>query len=214
MKFLIMLMIFGGIWLIQYIFRDAQEQEQKKRREMARRRSGKGGPRSQGEPAQVERSQDDRPRRTSSDLDRFLAEARRRRQKPEEEPIITAEVVPPSRQESPRPKTRPRPAPPPVLQPVPAPPPQALAIEVEPLPEEPETMPLVAAPVPMGTVDVGEMSSSSSQPRKNLSPTLQTIQEMLSNVKGTHSAVVLYEIFGPPKCKRKGRPGEVHDEGV
>lgn len=190
MKLLIILAIMVGMWVLQYIFRDAEEEQAQQRRREAARRRPPGS----------------RPRRSSSDLDRFLDEARRRRQT--EEPIVEAEIVPEpppvrasQREESSfpgasSPERGPR-RPPPAPRPRPS-----AAVHAEPavvIVEEPARA-RSTEEVPLPKLNF----KSPSKKKGARSPSLDQVAQLLEQ-NGFRAAVVLKEILSPPLSRRSRR---------
>ncbi len=178
---LVIALIPVAVWILATIFRGVEEANEKNR------------PRPRGDGAQVKV-----PRRPSGELDRFLEEARRRRdpaQKPRREPTPAEAALPervpppvekpaprpPARREEHRPRTRPRveipiPAPPVVVVTTPAPAP-------EPVPPPPP--PRLAAP-----------------PRP-VSPVAKRLGAMLRDRDSLALAVILREVFDRPVSQRR-----------
>lgn len=162
-KVLVIGLIPLGVWILSTIFRgleDAREQEKP-------------------QPAPGERPPRT-PRRPSSELDRFLDEARKRREvspKRTVEPVLEALPVPkpspPPRVEAPPPRPRkPEPAPPPVV---------VLPVELPPAPPAPARLPQ----------------------RDQPSPALAKVVAMLRGRDAVATAVVLREILDRPLSQRR-----------
>jgi hypothetical protein len=119
----------------------------------------------------------------ASDIDRFLEEINKLRQKP------VAEVAP-KRAEPVRPPVVARPLPPP-------PPPAPSRFE-----DRPAAAPVVVPPPPVAVArPVVAKSSARTAPE---TPFGRQLAGLLSDPKSIPMAVVLTEILGPPKCRRPG----------
>lgn len=173
-KVLIIGLIPLGVWILSTIFRgieDAREQEKPR-------------------PAPGERPAPKTPRRPTSELDRFLDEARRRRDtspKRREEPIL--EAVPVAKP----------PAPPP-----PAPP------RVEKRPPKPREVRKASQPAPTPYVNVVPVELPAPPPAPARlppahppSPALAKVVAMLRDRDAVTTAVVLREILDKPLSQRR-----------
>lgn len=205
---LIIPLIALGVWILGTIFRTEEEKARNRPR-----RPGEGGGRS--------------PQRRTTELDRFLEEARRRREVAERR----QQPEPSPRPPEPRPQAARPPAPPrpPERRPArtrEAAPPQRPAPvarrQVEPAgaPQQPTAAPVVAeavvvveppvvitpsallAPVPVPP-PAPRLPPPSAQRPRTLTPVAAQVQGMLRNPQNAAAAVVLSEIFGPPLCRRK-----------
>jgi hypothetical protein len=167
-KVLIIGLIPLGVWILATIFRgieDAREQE-KPRPEPGER------------PLRT-------PRRPTSELDRFLEEARRRRDsspKRPAEPVLEALPVPKPPEPAPPPRVERRPAKPrePRKAPEPAPQSVVLPVELPPPPPAPARLPARGQP----------------------SPALAKITAMLRDREVVATALALREIFDKPLSQR------------
>jgi hypothetical protein len=215
---LIIPLIALAVWILGAIFRGGEQQQQERER---RPRSGAEGGRPRG------------PRRPTSELDRFLEEARARRkpaappvetERPRPEPVIL-EAVPvetppekPPERPRPSPERRPKPRPPVTTPPV-AP---AVRVPVA----QPIAMPAAVAPAPPPPAPVMErrtptqnpeaerapalaMSVPTTQPRRTSALGLKLL-EMLRDKQSLATAVMLREIFDRPVAMRRhqSRQGE------
>lgn len=193
MKLLIILMLAAGMWILQYLFRDAEEEQPQQRRRAPRDRARQPG-------ASTAR------RRSASDLDRFLEEARRRRQggnapRREEEPIVEAELV-----EEPiiRPSQRPAPrSQPPSLPPfVPMEQSQPTPAQlVSNLPTEEELQEQRRAQEKRFQELEMRTSASGTGSAPAQSTTLQEVVALIGT-HGFNTAMVLHEVLSKPLCRR------------
>jgi hypothetical protein len=155
------------------------------------------------------------PRRPVTDLDRFLDEARRRREPPERREVPGGSEVTPATKPGPPPRpprqTPPRPREirlPPRRQPVlledvppsrpPAAPPPPVQVPVAEPVRSASAAPAVRAPAPAIT----PMTPTPSR-QQALSPVLQQVAQVLRTPRSAATAVVLREVFGPPLCMRR-----------
>jgi hypothetical protein len=182
-----------GVWIIGTLFKS---EEDKTKKPVGRRGNGPG--RAPG-------------RRVVTDLDRFLEEARRRRE-PEER--RKAPPTPPSRAPTPsrpplrerpsRPQETPRVASPPLLKEegvvvLPAPRPIAQPPIVEPTPTRGLTHLEAARAGTQQTREVSVPPTPGSRP----SPIVQQVRSLLSKPQTAATAFVLREVFDRPLCKRR-----------
>jgi hypothetical protein len=187
-ELLIIPLIALGVWILGTLFKGGEDERFKN----LGRKPGGGGGRLP-------------PRRPVTDLDRFLEEARLRR---EAEERRQAPPPLPARPTMSRPPLRERPAPPretPVSRNVP--PPQrkgevSPAIPVaRPIPkavlEEPILLEPVAEPAPARSV----VPATTRETRP--SPLLQQVRSLLSKPQSARTAFALREIFAPPLCRRR-----------
>jgi hypothetical protein len=147
------------------------------------------------------------PRRPTTDLDRFLEEARRRRQPPERREVpdgtevtLPAKPPPPQRPQRQVPPVRPREARvPPRRTPV-------LMEEARPTsPPIPFAQPAaVAEAVPAKVSDVPPPPPAQTTTRQQgVSPVRRQVLQLLRAPRSAATAMVLHEVFGPPLCKRR-----------
>jgi hypothetical protein len=223
-EILIIPLIAVGVWILGSIFKGVEEERQKDR---LRRPGGDGG-------------MGPRPRRPVTDLDRFLEEARRRRQaagerRPEPTPEVRERAP-----ESPRPTVLPaRPVPTRTERPRPAAPvkqtPAPRRVDDAPLPASPrrqtppspipEVRPVpVTVVVPVETRAEAEAKALTALPavkvtpaaptpatpvmasekrRREVTPVMAQVVQLLRNPRNVATAFVLREIFDEPMCKRK-----------
>src|SRR5262245_60094507 len=162
MEVIIPLLIFFGIYILQYLFKPPEDKKQQPNQQ--RRPQGGGQPRTN--PA--------KPRRQVSDLDRFLEETRKRKQQEESKPVVLVEPInepsladtaererksaqarprPPQPQRSvPRGERKPRPQSPPPIEPARAPlREQAVPVLLE-LAPAPAAPPTARAPAPIPAI--------------------------------------------------------------
>jgi hypothetical protein len=181
------------VWIIGSIWRNAE----------AAKKAQAAGPR----PPQ-------RPKARTSEIDRFLEEINRRRQAQAAPPAVTEEPTPPKPvPQRPRPPVRPRPVaakPKPVPRPA-TPPPlgrpvviEAEAVEIVVPPRQEHKSPL-ASKIAAGELRASELLKSSPAPRAYRSPALVQVMELLQSPQGFRSAVMLTEVLGPPRSRRRGR---------
>lgn len=160
-------------------------------------------------------------RRPVSDLDRFLAEARRKREtgerpRPAPQPTQAATPPRPARSSTDAPlaqRVRPPTVPPPQRQPAPTPPPQRRRPEPTvpvarpapaPQPEPPTVEPIVAVVVEPTPV-VPERKPVAAKPA--VAPALAQVLAMLRSPGVARTAFVLREVLDPPLCRRPHRFG-------
>jgi hypothetical protein len=174
------------IWIINHVLRGNEEER----------------PTNRNRPAGNQRQAEGRPtRRPTTEIDRFLEEVNRRRRQASErrEPPVVREIPAASAQPVARPPraatTRP-PAPPRVVRPaperVPERPPVVEAVVVEavaapPAPRQLEPSPQVLMP-----------GSTVSAP----SAAMERLTALLESSESLRTAIILHEIFGPPRCQR------------
>jgi outer membrane biosynthesis protein TonB len=211
---LIIPLIAIGVWVLSTIFKGVEDERQKERLRRGPGNQG-GGP---------------RPRRPVTDLDRFLEEARRRRQT-----AAQPRLAEPVQEVRPRPSEQ-QPTPPPP-RPVPVPPRAAPARTERPRPVR--TQPAVRRvepaptrrPIPMEpvtevqpipvVVPVADRPEPTSQPAPSpspapppaapatvmqpqpASPALARLVGLLRSPQSAATAFVLREIIDEPKCKRR-----------
>jgi hypothetical protein len=144
-----------------------------------------------------------RPRRrpSSTEIDRFLEEVRRRQQAQrrrrdeDEAPEVQPVFVEPS----------PRPLPPPVRRPSQAPRPR---INVEPLVVQPvvvsEVIPMALPAEPRRATTIAPAPTVESTPQK-VPGHLTELHRLLRSPQGLRAALVVNEILGPPRCRRRRR---------
>ncbi len=199
---LLILLIPVAVVILASIFRGAEQKNKKDRNS-----SPSGEPRNPS-------------RRAGTDLDRFLEEARRRRETSERRETVGTrqESVAPKPAPPPRQKNQSRPTPPRPRE-MPAPPPRRQPVLLE---EVPVGRPVVvlAEPTPAQLVRPGESTSVKpvelaapppapmNTQQKAPSLVLQQVARMLSSPQSVAAAVVLREIFDQPMCRRR-RPGNV-----
>ena len=210
-EILIVPLIALGVWILSTVFRGAVEAND------TPRRPGEGTP----------------PRRPPSEIDRFLEEARRRRDKsreqPAPEPVREPErkmpaAVLPSTNPPPRPAPR-KPEPQPFDTPrkrEPAPSTSARALN-DPLlgriedrpsfanPASAQAKPMMALPTNMETPALPTLptptmdtpATSSDQNRRDASPLRAALSSMLRDRTALRTAFILHEILDEPLCKRR-----------
>jgi hypothetical protein len=168
------------VWIVQYVLRNREKEEP------LRAARGKPG---------------DRPanRNPGSEIDRFLQEIERMKKKSGEE-----RPEPPKPNRAPLPKVLPVVAKPPRVRPV-APrvsvgPANAESVPVIAIERMPTSTPSAAALRPVGTLVTAPKAIA--RPRR-LSPALDGALRLLRSPQSAASAIVLNEILGPPKCKRR-----------
>jgi hypothetical protein len=123
------------------------------------------------------------PRRTASDVDRFLQEMNRLRQRPSE------------------PEYRPEPPPPP--RPVLLVPPPERPRRPEPIRERPRVQPPpIILDVPPASAPVPPLRVVPLAPAK-VSPVAAQLRELLRSPQSLRAAILLQEVLGPPRCRRK-----------
>jgi hypothetical protein len=167
------------VWLLQQLMRGRENEEPVR-------------PRAGGPPRE----------RNTSDIDRFLQEIDRMRRRSGEGPQA----------ERPRPPQRPRPdqpAPVPRARPVPRPTPPRPAVPVPEVIAVPVTP--SGAPVPI-VVPVSPAQTAPAAPRvsralgdegKRLAPGARAALSLVRSPQSLASAVLLQEILGPPRCRRR-----------
>jgi hypothetical protein len=177
-EILIIPLIALGVWIIGTLFKSEDE---KTKQGVGRR--GKVSGRAPG-------------RRVVTDLDRFLEEARRRR-----EPEERRKVPQPSRAPVARPPLRERPTrpqePPRVATPV--------IVKEEVLVALPAPRPVAPPPVaqPVTSPTLAREASPPPAPSTRTSPIAQQVRSLLSKPQTAAAAFVLREIFDRPLCKRR-----------
>jgi hypothetical protein len=179
-----------GVWVITQVIRSSEAKKQQERR-----------------------ANQPKPRSSSSDIDRFLDEINRRRQQQQqtereqrEAPVVQPVSMPPP----PPPPPRPRP------QPVQAPRPRPTAVKPPPVRRRPA--PVLVEPVRSESILVAEVLPARSLEgvdagfvvpvvagvaRTKPPPQLTLLRDLLSGPQGLRTAVLLNEILGPPKSKRR-----------
>ncbi|HEY7327904.1 MAG TPA: hypothetical protein VH592_09705 [Gemmataceae bacterium] len=188
---LIIPLIALGVWIIGTLFKSEEEKTKKP----AGCRGNAAG-RAPG-------------RRVVTDLDRFLEEARRRRE-PEAQrkppPLPTREPAPrpPLRERPSRPQETPRVSKPAIV--------KEESVVVLPVPRS-TTPPPIAEPAPTPTTrKLGELRAGAQQSREVLpvltpatptSPIVEQARSLLSKPQTAATAFVLREIFDRPLCKRR-----------
>jgi hypothetical protein len=161
---------------------------------------------------------DDRPR-TITEVDKFLEEINRLKRKAANEQAAPPPVRPVNLEAPPPPRPRP-------MEPFPPPRPRPAVAEVprpRPRPVQPRPTPTRAAPVRASEpviLDVVEVVQSvkpvdvlppppppSPTPGRSQtvtpSPTLAQFRELVRTRTGLQTAIVLQEVFGPPRCRRR-----------
>ena len=137
-------------------------------------------------------------RKPTGDIDRFLQEIDRLRRKTAEEqgqtarPIPRVQAVPP-----PVPRVRPAPRVKPVLRPA-----EVLAAESAPV-VTPVSTPLAAEFVAPAQVTKPTGAAQVSRMELRQSPGVTAALHLLRSPRTLAAAVVLEEVLGPPKCKRR-----------
>jgi hypothetical protein len=190
-EILVIPLIAVGVWVLGTIFRGAEDERQKAAMRQ-RRPGGPAGPRPQ--------------RRPVTDLDRFLEEARRRREAaarpappprppepraPERRPLLQREPERPTAVTR-RPEPLARPAPPP-------PPPEAVVAVRRAEPVVVEAVPAPHPPPPAPPPAVVEVRA-----RTATGAAIQDqVAALLRSPRGAGAALVLTEILGPPLCRRR-----------
>ena len=196
-EILIIPLIALGVWILGTVFKGEEER--------ARGQGRRPGP---GE---------GRPRRPVTDLDRFLEEARRRREGekrpvPEQRPPARSVIARPSPVVvADRPLRVPRPAPaPPREMPQPTrraeqlPPVIPMVLPAEPAPPLEATLVVPRPePTPVGQVTAGAPAAPSPSRSHGPSPVLQQVWNLLNKPQTPGTAFVLREIFDRPLCKRR-----------
>ena len=201
-----------GIWLVVTVFRKAEEERQRNQQQQ-RPRPNRGG-------------------RPTTDLDRFLEEARRRRgdggaagpARPPDLPWARPATTPPRRPAAPagarrngraaftpsvrRPATEPRPLVPSADRTLPPPKPALAPVILEIVPDDvPVTAELVVTPAerqapPAPGTPLTQAAGILGRSSKPVSPFLKQLPGMLRQPQSTAMAFVLVEIFGPPVSKK------------
>lgn len=189
-EILIFPLIALGVWILSTIFRGVEEQREKNRPPR---------PREEGASVKV-------PRRPVSELDRFLDEARRRREAAQQRQQQTAPVlVEPIPEAIPLPRPAPKPAPAPApASPLPRKIERPALQPTEPPRRAPEPAP--AVPV-VQTLAQSQASTHSPVPgttvqARKLSPVLARLMPLLKDRPSLGTAFVLNEIFGRPRCEK------------
>lgn len=182
-EILIIPLIALAVWIFGTLFKGGEDEKTKK----GVRRPGKVSGRTPG-------------RRPVTDLDRFLDEARRRRDA-EERPKPTPPPPParptvaraPLRERPSRPRETPPRAAPPLIRREEVPVAVAVAqpVAAEPVPAAPPIRDAAIAPAPTTTRDT------------RLSPIVQQVRSLLSKPQTAGTAFVLREIFDRPLCQRR-----------
>jgi hypothetical protein len=179
-ELLIIPLIAVGVWILGTLFKTGEEDSTKK----GARPASKGSGRTPG-------------RRPVTDLDRFLEEARRRREAeekrkvPAEPPPQPTISRPPLSDRPSRPRERVRPAPP-VLRVEEVP----VAIPVARLASEP------AAPRVQPSNEPAPIAPTTTRDTRP-SPIAQQVRSLLSQPRTAGTAFVLREIFDRPRCMRR-----------
>jgi hypothetical protein len=196
-EILIIPLIALGVWIMGTLFKN---EDDKTKKVVGRRPpfspqngGGRGGGRAPGQ-------------RVGTDLDRFLEEARRRR-----EPEERRKAPPPSRAPAARPPLRERPTrpqEPPRLATTPSIPPNSgrdrggaeEGVVVLPVPR-----PVAKVPVaePVSSLPSAREAPPPSVPSTPSSPIVQQVRSLLSKPQTAATAFVLREIFDRPLCKRR-----------
>jgi hypothetical protein len=163
--------------------------------QLARGAEARKGPMAQGR----------RGKTTADDIDRFLEEINRRRQQQQRQQ--TEEEIPVAQPVRVEPPQRPRPAPPP-------PRPRPSAIPPPPVRRKPvvaEVIPVAEAVVEVLPVSPAELPpevpAAMRSPAAKLPPRVTQVRGLLSSSDGIRAAILLTEILGPPRCRR--RPGRL-----
>ena len=215
-ELLIVPLIALGVWILTSIFRGAEEAKDQPR---------------QPAPGATP------PSRPASELDRFLEEARRRRDKaqappaPEEVPLAMPVAVLPPVAPPPRPEPKPRKREPQVTssprkrEPAPA---SSSRATNEPLmariedrpsfvnPASAQANPMMALPTNMETPSLPTLPSptmntpatANDQSRRDASPLRAALSSMLRDRKSLATAFILHEILDKPLCmRREGKAG-------
>lgn len=183
-EILIIPLIALGVWILGTLFKSGEDEKMKR----GVRRPGSGAGRGPS-------------RRPVTDLDRFLEEARRRREQ-EERP-----KPPPARAPVARPPLRERPSrvsdtPPRVAPPVIRAPEIPVAVPVARPIEQPALVEPVVAATP--TREAAPPPPPAPMPRPApTSPILQQVRSLLSKPQTAGTAFVLREIFDRPLCQRR-----------
>jgi hypothetical protein len=169
-----------GVWILSTIFRSVEDEREKNRP----RRSGEQG---------------NRPRPTASrrpvtDLDRFLEDARRRREGP---PRRAPEPRPAPRVE--RPVSRPVPT----LEALPAAVPTPRSVPEVWRAPVPQVLPVAPPPLPLPEIPLAvPPPAGAARPARPVSPFLTQLAGLLQKKDSLRAALVLREIFDRPLCDR------------
>lgn len=209
-----------GVWILISVFRKAEEERQRNLPRPAGRNLNRG-------PGQ----------RPVTDLDRFLEEARRRRDQSQRpaEAIEIPEVVPVRRPPRPAREVRQQPTPPrppqrrsdyvpsvrrsaserrpdPALRPVAPPKPLPTAVVVEVVSED-EKARLAGLPavIQAPAAPVAPLGGVLARRTPKTSPVVAQLPALLRSPQTTAAAFVLREIFGPPVCRRFMYPTDAVD---
>jgi hypothetical protein len=211
----IVLVVFLVIWVLTNVLR-AQQDDSK----TVRRRPGQGLPNRPAAPLD---------RNTGTDIDRFLAEIDRLRQRGAQQGDESAAAprppapAPPVARPRPQPQPRPQPAQrarpttlprtspaarPTVAAPPPPPPPlrppdpaPVVTIFQRGAPAGPSTTDLKIGQTTLAALPVGAASPSARKPPPKGSP-LEAIEMLLRGRQGVAAAILLGEVLGPPKSRR------------
>jgi len=182
------------IWILSTVIRPPDEQ-----------------PRRRFPPGADERAEARRGR-PPGEVERFLEEINRLRRRTSEEQRPPEPAPASARPEVPRPVPRrvvrqPAPRPQPVSRPVPV---QRAPVGRMPVPASAPLPPPVPAPASTEVLEVIPVSrapvlSSLPAATAGMSPAASAIRDMFRNPQTVAAAIVLHEVLGPPKCRR--RPG-------
>jgi hypothetical protein len=185
------------IWILSTVIRPPEEQPRR------------GFPPGGEEPAEPRRG------RPPGEVERFLEEINRLRrraseeQRPSEAPAARPEVPRPVPRRVVRPNV-PRPRPQPVSRPLEAAPLGKIPVPASVPPPPPPPPPAPAAPVGVSgeVLDVIPVSrapvlTSLPAATAGLSPAATAIRDMFRNPQTLAAAIVLHEVLGPPKCRRR-----------
>jgi hypothetical protein len=204
---LIIPLIALAVWILGAIFRGGEQQQERERRPRPGPEGGRARP----------------PRRPTSELDRFLEEARARRkpappvetERSQPEPVML-EAVPvetppekPRERPPPSPERRPKPRPP-VATTTPVAPPVRVPVA------QPLTMPAPVVPAPPPPGPVMEMAGPTQKPQGEPAPAISVpptrlrrpsaaalkLLEMLRDKQSLATAVMLREVFDRPVALR------------
>jgi hypothetical protein len=191
---LIVPLIALGVWILGTLFKPEDNTKQQQQRRLGPR--GPGG-----------------SRPPVTDLDRFLAEARQRRQEidggrlptPPVRPAPPRPTPPPPRSDGQRTTMRSRPAVPqtrPPRKPMPLPGPVPVEVLPDPVPAQ-------AVEVPVEVLTQVKMPAPPPPPsaKQPPSPIVAQVLALLRTPQSTGTAFVLREILGAPLSKRPGGPG-------
>ena len=146
-----------------------------------------GAPPAAGEPT--------RQRPSTTEIDRFLEEINRRRQQQQQRKPAQVEYTEPA----PRPRVEERPVPVPRPRPAPAPKPQrpTRTTYQPPVQAIPTVLPVVTAVEPLTPPKPVRVI-----PPAPVSPQLKLARDLIASGQGLRTAIILNEVFGPPKSKR------------